>query len=177
MFESAAVGSKLVVKGRRSDRDTQMLVDTGSAVTLVKETVWKETCPGNLQPVFHSVVVANGEKLEVLGQGEMKVSLGGLNEYHRVLVVKRLTQECLIAADLLTQYGCIVDFQRQIVIAGGKNIAFSREREETSSICYITVSETVEIPALCQMVVPASCSANSWCGSDQKDGNECWQGV
>ena len=39
-----------------------------------------------------------------------------------------------------------------------------------SSICYITVSETVEIPAWCQMVVPASCSANSWCESDPKDG-------
>ena len=67
------------------------------------------------------MVAANGGKVEVLGQGEMKVSLGGLNEYHRVLVVKRLTQECFIWADFLTQHGCIVDFQRQIVIAGGKN--------------------------------------------------------
>lgn len=65
VFESAAVGSKLVVKGRLGDRDTQMLVDTGSAVTLVKEAVWKETCPGNSQPVFHFVVAANGDKLEV----------------------------------------------------------------------------------------------------------------
>lgn len=40
--------------------------------------------------VFHSVVAANGEELELLSQGEIKVAGS-----------KELTQECLIGADFI----------------------------------------------------------------------------
>ena len=41
--ETAAVGSMVTVTGLVAGRQTKMLVDTGSAVTIVKEDVWRET--------------------------------------------------------------------------------------------------------------------------------------
>ena len=59
---------KLVVK---------ILIDTGSAVTLVREDVWKKVqqSPKTMKAPVHSVVAANGDKLELEGQGEVSTTI------------------------------------------------------------------------------------------------------
>ena len=66
-------------------------------VTLIREDVWKQIHAktlGTLQPVLLSVVTASGEKLKLLGETNVKVSIGGVTGYHLVLVALQLTQEC-----------------------------------------------------------------------------------
>ena len=112
IFESAAVSSLLTVKGSIGGHEINMLVDTGSGVTLIREDVWKQIHAktlGTLQPVLRSVVTASGEKLKLLGETNVKVTIGGVSGYHLVLVAQQLTQECLLGTDFLSQYGCVVD--------------------------------------------------------------------
>ena len=39
-----------------------------------------------------------------------------------VLVAQQLTKECLLGTDFLSQYGCVVDLQGHVIIAGGKDV-------------------------------------------------------
>ena len=67
----AAVSSTLMVCGYVSGRSTRMLLDTGSAVTLISEDVWKELKRKNdshrLESPVQRVVTASGENLELVG--------------------------------------------------------------------------------------------------------------
>ena len=66
---SAAVESAVTMDGRVGRRCTRMLVDTGSAVTIVSEKTWREATRGEgLESVARPVVAANGQQLEVLGK-------------------------------------------------------------------------------------------------------------
>eukprot|EP00731_Ephydatia_muelleri_P007543 Em0003g1791a len=98
MASCAAVGSCLSVDGRLGKLVVKILIDTGSAATLVREDVWKKVqqSPKTIKAPVHSVVAANGEKLELVGQG--------------------------VAED----------------------------------VCFVSISETVTVPACCQMYISAS---------------------
>ena len=137
-----------------------MLVDTGSGVTLIREDVhvWKQIhvkTLGTLQPALRSVVTASGEKLKLLGETNVKVTIGGVSGYHLVLVAQKLTQECLLGTDFLSQYGCEVDLWWHVIIAGGKYVSMV-DRRDNSLVCFVSTSESVEIPASCQMHLAAT---------------------
>ena len=173
MFESAAVSSQLTVKGSTGGHEINILVDTGSGVTLIREEVWKQihakALGTTLQPVLHSVVTASGEKLNLLGETNVEVTIGEVSEYHFILVAQHLTQECLLGTDFLSQYGCVVDLWRHVIIAGGKDVPLVDRSEEKDNllVCLVSVSESVEIPASCQMRLTATVSGGrSWPASE-----------
>ncbi|KAL5496638.1 hypothetical protein EMCRGX_G012962 [Ephydatia muelleri] len=95
--EQLAVGSCLSVDGRLGKLVVKILIDTGSAVTLVREDVWKKVqqSPKTIKAPVHSVVAANGEKLELVGQGSGAVLLEPLDTFmedHGLLVARSLSQ-------------------------------------------------------------------------------------
>eukprot|EP00731_Ephydatia_muelleri_P025538 Em0017g621a len=98
-IETAAVGSCLSVDGRLGKLVVKILIDTGSAVTLVRDDVWKKVqqSPKTIKAPVHSVVAANGEKLELVGQGEeagavLLEPLDTFMEDHGLLVARSLSQ-------------------------------------------------------------------------------------
>ena len=112
MTETAAMSSTVMVTGMVVGRQTRMLVDTGSVVTILREDVWRESQePNQCTPIppFRPVVTANGQELDLLGQSEVLIHVGGLREKHTALIAKGLTQECLLGVDFLKRHGCIVD--------------------------------------------------------------------
>ena len=63
-----APNSALVVVGKLGDRCTRMLIDTGSAVSLVCEYVWREATElpvDLLTPPVRPIVAANGGELDL----------------------------------------------------------------------------------------------------------------
>ena len=124
--ESAAVSSTLMVTGSIEGECMKMLIDTRSAVTILREDTWKrawESCQLQLHPPVHSVVSANGEDLDLLGQSEVTLGIG-LAEKHLILVANGLTQECLLGADFLMQHSCVVNLQKMSLCAGGETVGF-----------------------------------------------------
>ena len=90
-WQISAVSSTLMAEGSRV---TRMLVDTGSAVTLVREDV-RDVKFGNslkLEVPANSVVAANGEKLDISGQCTMSIKVGALSQQHLVLVARNLLE-------------------------------------------------------------------------------------
>ena len=76
---SMATEAAVFVEGLIGMRPTKMLVDTGSAVTILREDVWKEAVDGQyLEPPLSPVVAANGEKLDVRGRSSVSLQVGGI---------------------------------------------------------------------------------------------------
>jgi len=95
-----ATNTTVAVEGTVGERTTRILVDTGSAVTIVREDVWNEAVDSQqLEPTTSPVIAANGEPLELQGRGDVTFRLGGIPARHPVLVASNVTQECLLGAD------------------------------------------------------------------------------
>eukprot|EP00731_Ephydatia_muelleri_P003311 Em0001g3311a len=114
---SSATWARGLVEGRKTD----MLLDTGSAVTILRAEVWNElkgvdSGTRELQVVSKSVVTADGSSLEMLGQVTLSVEIGGLVGLHPILVAKSLTQECILGADFLVAHGCVLDYTTKFCV-------------------------------------------------------------
>ena len=152
-----------------------MLVDTGSGVTLNGEKVWRElgSSPNESAPLeepTRAVVVANGETLDVLGQVELDVELGGLVKKHMVLVARQLTHDCLLGADFLCQHNCIIDLHNRVLLADDQSVTMCASESNNGSqvqLCFVSMSETIVIPASCCMRLPVTVhSGNTTMSSD-----------
>eukprot|EP00731_Ephydatia_muelleri_P007513 Em0003g1761a len=93
--ETAAVGSCLSVDGRLGKLVVKILIDTGSAATLVREDVWKKVqqSPKTIKAPVHSVVAANGEKFGIGG-----ASSCGVNKDVRGGVIKPVTDSDIVCS-------------------------------------------------------------------------------
>ena len=79
-----------------------MLIDTGSAVTLIHSRVWKKLQPkyGCLEEAPR-VIAANGLPLKILGQVPVDVRVASVHASHRVLVADDTSHDCLLGVDSL----------------------------------------------------------------------------
>ena len=141
-----------------------MLVDTGSGVMLIGEKVWRElglspNASAPMEEPTRAMVVANGETLDVLEQVELDVELGGLVKKHMVLVARQLTHDCLLSADFLCQHNCITDLHNRVLLAGDQSVTMCASESNNGSqvqLCFVSMSETIVIPASCCMQLPVT---------------------
>ena len=140
----AAVSSTLMVIGSVAGRSTKLLLDTGSAVTLRREEVWKELKVKNrgyiLEAPVRAVVTTNGEKLGLVGQCALVIKVGGLSVVHMVFIATSLTQECLLGADFLSQYGCVLDMQQKVLYAGGQQVHMCTREHVDNAVCFVSMA-------------------------------------
>ena len=120
-------------------------------VTLLREDCWREITPisgKELKQPVRSVVVANGEELDIAGQCEVTMSIGNFSCCYPVLVAKGLIQQCLLGADFLTHNGCVVDLQSgQMSVAGECVPLWPRQRDITPlETCHVAVLENTIVP-------------------------------
>ena len=136
-----------------------MLVDTGSAVTLVhKRLLDRIGVVKVLEGVEDRVVSANGQPLGILGRCDLRIGIGGVDELHPVLVANDVTQDCLIGVDFLARHKVIIDFAAGLVCANGQNVGLHCGGAASVSVCgRVCVAETVTVPGRHEMVLPAMC--------------------
>ena len=89
-----------------------MLLDTGSAVTLVYEQLLDKVDRGKrMSKARERVISANGQSVGILGTCKVRISLGGIDAYHSVLVASDITQDCLVGVDFLAKYNFHIDLK------------------------------------------------------------------
>ena len=159
-FSETTPNAALVVEGKLGDRCTWMLIDTGSAVSLVREDVWREAAEvpvDHLTQPARPIVAANGEMLDLLGQDKLQLQVGDLHVQFPVFIARELTQECLLGADFLKQHNCVINMRERTLVAGGKQVMCqSQEFHELMSVCHVSFSADIIIPGHCQMHIPVS---------------------
>ena len=101
-----------------------MLLDTGSAVTLIHKRLLDRVDKGKrMYEAKERVISANGQPLQILGTCQVRIRLGGINTYHNVLVANDITQDCLIGVDFLAKNNCLIDFESGLVKAGNRDVS------------------------------------------------------
>jgi hypothetical protein len=146
-----------------------MLIDTGSPVSLVREDVWKEASPSSgdcLTPPAQRIVTANGGEMDLLGQGKLPLQVGGIHGQLSALIVKELTQECLLGADFLQRHQCIINMKERTVIPGGMQPIVcqgSGDFDSEDSVCHVAFTEDTMIPGSCEMHLQVSFSQQKHC--------------
>ena len=111
-IHSVSSDTAVYVAGLVAGQPIDMLVDTGSAVTLVHQRVLNRS-PQNfkLSVVGEPVVSANGQPLDIRGKCDLEICVDGVNVVHSVLVAADVTQDCLLGIDFLGKHGCKIDFE------------------------------------------------------------------
>lgn len=120
---SAGSSAAVYAPGFVDGRVVEMLVDTGSAVTLVhKRLLDRIGVVKVLEGVEDRVVSANGQPLGILGRCDLRIGIGGVDELHPVLVANDVTQDCLIGVDFLARHKVKIDFAAGLVCANGQSV-------------------------------------------------------
>ena len=125
-------------------------------VTLLREDCWREITSisgKELKQPVRSVVVANGEELDIAGQCEVTMSIGNRSCCYPVLVAKGLIQRCLLGADFLTHNGCVVDLQSGQMSVAGERVPLWPQQRDISPLetCHVAVLENTIVPPLQQV--------------------------
>jgi hypothetical protein len=87
------VSAALFIYGYLEGRCTKMLVDTGSAVTIIRHDIRDEIGQKQLETPLLAVFAANGDEINLSGQGDVCIQVGDLSVKHNVLVTECLTQD------------------------------------------------------------------------------------
>ena len=108
----AAVRSNTtVVRGELGLRSMDMMLDSGSSVSLIREDVLSqlsEVC--SAPPRELRLVTAAGEAITVAGYVSVPVQLGQVRVMHPFVVVKSLIAGVILGIDFLQQHGLVLDF-------------------------------------------------------------------
>ena len=108
---AAVQPSAAVLKGRLGHIKVDILLDSGSTVSLVRNSILPRTLgvkllkPGDLQ-----LVSAAGEPMPVVGQANVVVQVGQLSVEHPLVVVDSLISPVILGMDFLQQHGLVLDF-------------------------------------------------------------------
>ena len=82
-------------------------------MTLVYQRVLdRSTKSLKLSVVGDTVVLANGQPLDIRGRCDLLICNNEVNVVHSVLIAADVTQDCLLGIDFLGKYGCKIDFDR-----------------------------------------------------------------
>jgi hypothetical protein len=100
-----------------NDVEVPMLVDTGSAVTLINEEVWKVLKINEpLEPVPFAVSSVNNHQIDILGKKVIRFSLKSKARYRasrffyfNVFVARNLAKEAIIGIDFLRRFQAKID--------------------------------------------------------------------
>ena len=107
-----------------NDKVVVFLVDTGSALTILRRDTW-EKCKEPQQQLVpwcqSKLVGAEGSQLHVFGSAVVKLSIEGESFELSVVVIDTLTSEVILGLDVLTQ--CTVDLShRRLIIIGAGHV-------------------------------------------------------
>ena len=89
---------------------SSFLVDTGLAISLVSQDLWKKCCQEHdkLEPWTKQLVSVNRSSLRVLWCCQIRITMGNNTFHHAVLVVDTLTMKGILGIDFLKKYKCSV---------------------------------------------------------------------
>ena len=137
------------VNGMFGNEISAILIDSGSAATIIDEEIWKNIKGERdvLKKVPFSIRSATKHELEILGQKIISFSLLHKNSKKRkefrtnVIVVKGLTHKAVLGLDFLKQYGASMDMWNKKLILFSKGVKSAHQlMEKNMEMENITIS-------------------------------------
>ena len=141
-----------------------LLLDTGAAVTLLREDVWKQIVPrpSDLKPWPGAALVsAGGMPLTVHGCVCVNLVLGDREYQTNMVIVSPLTSEAILGIDFLQGQQAVIDLGHRRLCLKESGCEIQLHSASPIQSCthtqQIRTVDTVEVPPRCIMEVAAYC--------------------
>jgi len=108
---AAVRSSAAVIKEFLAQKEVDMMVDSGSSVSLIEESVARaHVTKTEVPPKGLQLISAEGKEIHVLGSVTLPVRLAGLKVSHSFVVVQSLISPVILGIDFLQQHNLVLDF-------------------------------------------------------------------
>ena len=127
--------SSYYVKGQLAGQHSKILLDTGSALTLVRTDQWKHqdalTQPSTEKQL--RLVGVDGNPLSLRGTAHTYLKLGGKAFPIEVTVVDNITADVILGMDFLVAEDCVIDVCRKTLSIRSQQITLELHSEQCQS--------------------------------------------
>ena len=145
------------------------LVDTGSAVTLIRKDIWEKmqvSKKGPLQPWSeHPLVGVDGTPLDVYGHITADLTIEGHPYSMDMVVVSPLTTEAILGLDFMKKNEVSLDLGKGKLIVGNRSPVPICQKSRPTQINSVQTSEMVKLPPFSKQVVIANICGGTLVGS------------
>ena len=99
----------------------EALFDSGAEATLINlETYRCLTRPPPMMNYSTQLTTANGSKIKVMGQANIKFAIAGQSFNHPTVIVAGLRSPCIIGADFMEKNGVVIDMKRKKIVVNSE---------------------------------------------------------
>ncbi|KRY64642.1 Retrovirus-related Pol polyprotein from transposon [Trichinella pseudospiralis] len=157
--------SSIFVQANVAGTDSQLLLDTGAAVTLISEDLFNSLSPKReLQPVYVRLLSASGNPLDVLGTCRLPIRFAAQSFAHTLFVTRNLAFPGLLGADFLLSNGCVINLDDNVLRVGSTEVHLEhasqiRTADTSTKPCRAVLRDTVLVPGRSEILVYACCPA------------------
>ncbi|KAI8493132.1 hypothetical protein Bbelb_291360 [Branchiostoma belcheri] len=138
---------------------TRILIDTGSAISLISETL-RDTIPSlrqsQLKPSFTTAKSVTGEPLDVLGVLDIHIRIGNYDTCHPVHIVRGADQTALLGWDFCVSNCVILNASRGTLTVGDEIVPLLTDTELIPQVCNASVCRITTVPPHAVMAVPVT---------------------
>jgi len=141
----------------------QLLVDSGSPVTIIRKDLWLQVRDLSTQveeePEDFQGVTRDG--LHIIGLSKLLLQIGGLNVPHSVLIADGIAHKFILGNDFMTEHKCDILNSKGAIQFGAEQVPFTLFRFTVNLICPVICSLATTIGPHEEAVFPALLDAAS----------------
>ena len=142
------------VRGKVNGIELGIVIDTGSATTIISQSLLSKVGTPPMSHSQHQVVSATGDPLLVLGTLDVYIEVGTVAVTHPVIVCSNITHECIVGVDFLTLHGFDVKFSTKTLETMDASAPLLVE-DSPAALRRVAICETATVPAYHEMIIPA----------------------
>lgn len=147
------------MNGKLEDTAIQMVVDTGSSITVVHPRVIQEL--GMTENVCNSALqylkTVTGQRIPISGTIRLKLGVGD-EEMFQEFWVAEIAEKIVLGLDFLKAHECNIDVSARVLIMNGNRVPLmntTNERDNNTYRCYrITAAADCKIPPRSEALIP-----------------------
>ncbi|KAF0986015.1 hypothetical protein HZS_951, partial [Henneguya salminicola] len=124
------ISSNNYVKSDDADlelNNVDILIDSGASISAIDHILVRNLKYEKLHEFHKRLLSANGTPIHALGLINLDIMLNNVQFRQEFIVCRNLSKKCILGLDFLYKNKCILDFDRNIMVANDANILLSQE--------------------------------------------------
>ena len=114
LLDVSTISSALIIQARINGRKYPCLIETGSEVTIINESLVPSV---ELKESTHTLRAANGSSIRVSGVVELPLFIGR-HQFQSSFIVSPQIRNVILGLDWLEAHGCLIDCRNLTLIVG-----------------------------------------------------------
>ena len=151
----------LYLKARIMGSSVNCLIDTGATRSILHPQKYYSISADKrplIEPLGKTILLANGEKINPLGQVKLSLETQ-VGTFYQDFVVVETKEPLILGNDFFSSYQCVIDVANRSISIMGQSVECVLE-SRLESLFRLKLSENVKIPGNSEMVIPGYLSTS-----------------